>query len=177
MRSVIKLVAGVSYSYLRSIHVMIGVGTMQTGTLHTTKAIAAIFPNEQQARKVMHELGEQGFKQVWLGTVRAGEGLQDMPIVEDADGGGAFESIGRFFGGEGDRSLHAVLTSQGIPSERARHLVTNVAPGNVVLSVATEDIEGRALETIEAHGGDTGREAEPYLENSPEIHERSSGFV
>jgi hypothetical protein len=150
---------------------------MQTGTISTTETIAAIFSDERQARMAMRELEAQGFKHTWIGTVRAGEALKDIPVVESADGGGMFETIGRFFGGEGDRSLHAVLTSHGITSERARRLVRDIAPGNAVLTVEVEEIGGRALETLEAHGGNVGRESSRDIEDATEVHERSSGFV
>lgn len=151
---------------------------MEVETTKNAVTVAAIFPDEVLAHAAMRELEQLGFKDAWVGVVRAGEFLtNDIPIVDAADGGGVAEAIGRFFGGEGDRSLHAVLTSRGITSERARRLVREVRPQNAVLTVEIEGLDGRALETIEAFGGDIGRNAAPEGEAIPDLQERSAGFA
>jgi hypothetical protein len=151
---------------------------MEVETTKRAETVAAIFPNEASAHAAMRELEQIGFRDAWVGVVRAGEFLtNDIPIVDGAEGGGVCEAIGRFFGGEGDRSLHAVLTSRGITSERARRLVREVRPGNAVLTVVIEGVDGRALETIEAYGGDIGRNVASEGEVIPDLQERSAGFA
>jgi hypothetical protein len=151
---------------------------MEVETKNKAETVAAIFPDEALARAAMRELEQIGFKDAWIGVVRAGEFLtNDIPIVDAAEGGGIFEAVGRFFGGEGDRSLHAVLTSRGITSERARCLVREVRPRNAVLTVEIEGSDGRALEAIEAFGGDIGRNALPEGDAVPDLIDRSAGFA
>lgn len=124
---------------------------------HEAQAIAAIFPDERHARMAMQELEELGFKRSWMGVIRGGDAGSNMPIVDSAHGGGMFESIGRIFGGEGDRSLHSVLTSHGIPSEQAAALVSRVQPSNAIVTIEVDEVPERAIETLEAHSGDVGR--------------------
>ena len=149
---------------------------MATGTTQA-EAIAAIFPDESHARMAMRELDKLGFKHAWIGIIRSGEGFDYLPIVESADGGGVFEAIGRVFGGEGDRPLHTVLTSHGISTEQARLLASRVRPYNAVLTVDVEDVPERAIETIEAHGGDVGRPGVKRSERNVGLFDPSAVFL
>ena len=146
-------------------------------TTREAEAIAAIFPDERHARMAMRELDELGFRRSWIGIIRTSENFENLPIVDAADGGGMFEAIGRMFGGEGDRSLQSVLTSHGIPTEQAALLVSHVSPQNAVLTVEVEELPERAIEVIEAHGGDVGRPTVLRADRSGPIFDSSAVFL
>ena len=117
--------------------------------------IAGIFIDRDSAHDALTELHHAGFRRVWLGVTRSGDGYGAQTTIESENAGGFMESVGRFFSGEESRGqgLHEALVAHGLTDEQARAIDTQIVPGNAVIIVDGENDLGEATSIIEETGG------------------------
>jgi hypothetical protein len=117
--------------------------TETTGQRSNT--IAAIFATEHDARDGIKNLHKAGFKKTWLGKMREADRDTGEPTVE-ADGGG----IARFLSaGAERRPLHKALMERGLSETQAQAVESDIAPGNIIVTVYGEDNPDRAAECLQ----------------------------
>jgi len=117
--------------------------------------VAAVFTDRESARDALAELHDSGFHRVWLGVTHLNLDDAGEPSLESGGAGGFFESVGRFFSGEGShaRGLHEALVHHGLSEQQARRIDATIEPGNAVVTVDGNDDPGEAMRILRQSGG------------------------
>ena len=112
-----------------------------------SKALAAVYATQADARNAIKDLHKAGFKQTWLGLTKPADSQSGETMVEDTSG------LGRFLSLSDRMPLHKALLSHGISEPQAADIEGEIAPGCAIVTVYGEDNPMRAQELMTERKG------------------------